>query len=77
MGGRALTPPTRHRLGRPLPYQQADRTQAPPKAGSYALYSCKARENLNFQIPKIKQIQEIQNILSLDFVYNLVRQLTA
>ena len=38
VAGRALTPATRHRLGKPLPYQQADRAQAPPKAGSYALY---------------------------------------
>ena len=30
VGGRALTPPTRHRLGRPLPYQQADRPQTHP-----------------------------------------------
>ena len=28
MGGRALTPPSRHRLGRPLPYQLADSRQA-------------------------------------------------
>lgn len=32
MGGRALTPPTRHRLGEPLPHQLADGPQAPPKA---------------------------------------------
>ena len=32
VGGRALTPPTRHSLGSPLHYQQADRTQAPPEA---------------------------------------------
>src|SRR4030042_5175819 len=32
VGGRALTPPTRHRLGEPLPCQLADRTQAAPKA---------------------------------------------
>ena len=28
VAGRALTPATRHRLGRPLPHQQADRTWA-------------------------------------------------
>jgi len=39
VGGRALTPPTRHRLGRPLPHQQADRTQAHPSAVSYDLSS--------------------------------------
>ena len=32
VGGRALTPPTRHSLGSPLHYQQADRTQAPLEA---------------------------------------------
>ena len=32
VGGRALTPPTRHSLGSPLHYQLADRTQATPKA---------------------------------------------
>jgi hypothetical protein len=37
VAGRALTPATRHSLGKPLPYQQADRTQAPLSAGSYAL----------------------------------------
>ena len=31
-GGQALTPPTRHSLGRPLPYQLADTTQAFPLA---------------------------------------------
>ena len=32
VGGRALTPPTRHSLGELLPHQLADRTQASPKA---------------------------------------------
>ena len=32
VGDQALTPPTRHSLGKLLPYQQADRTQAPPEA---------------------------------------------
>ena len=32
VGGHALTPPTRHSLGSLLHYQQADRTQATPKA---------------------------------------------
>jgi hypothetical protein len=31
VGGRALTPPTRRSLGRPLPYQQADGHRAAPK----------------------------------------------
>ncbi len=31
MGGHPLRSPTRHRLGRPLPYQLADGTQAPPE----------------------------------------------
>ena len=31
-GDRALTPPKRHSLGRPLPYQLADTAQASPKA---------------------------------------------
>jgi len=31
-GGQALTSPSRHSLGRPLPYQQADSPQALPKA---------------------------------------------
>ena len=35
----ALTPATRHSLGRLLPHQQADRSKAPLKAGSYALSS--------------------------------------
>ena len=33
VGGHPLRPPTRLRLGKPLPYQLADGTQAPPKAG--------------------------------------------
>ena len=28
VGGRALTPPSRHSLGKPLPYQLADSEQA-------------------------------------------------
>ena len=32
MGGHPLRSPTRHRLGKPLPYQLADGTQAPPEA---------------------------------------------
>ena len=32
VGGHPLRSPTRRRLGRPLPYQLADGTQAPPKA---------------------------------------------
>ena len=32
MAGHALTPATRHSLGKLLPHQQADRPQAPPKA---------------------------------------------
>src|SRR3989338_8578443 len=39
VGGRALTPPTRRRLGRPLPHQLADRYKAAPKAGSYSLWT--------------------------------------
>ena len=31
-GGQALTSPSRHRLGRPLPYQLADSPQAAPQA---------------------------------------------
>ena len=31
-GGQALTSTSRHRLGRPLPYQQADSPQALPEA---------------------------------------------
>ena len=31
-GGQALTSPSRHRLGKPLPYQLADSPQAAPKA---------------------------------------------
>ena len=31
VGGHPLRPPTRRRLGRPLPYQQADGSQVPPK----------------------------------------------
>ncbi|TSC54124.1 MAG: hypothetical protein LiPW16_151 [Microgenomates group bacterium LiPW_16] len=40
MADRPLSPATRHRLGRPLPYQQADRTQAHSSARSYSLSSC-------------------------------------
>ena len=32
VGDHALTSPTRHSLGEPLPHQQADRTQAAPQA---------------------------------------------
>ena len=32
VGGHPLRSPTRHSLGRPLPYQLADGTQVPPKA---------------------------------------------
>ena len=32
VGGHPLRSPTRHRLGKPLPYQLADGTQAPPEA---------------------------------------------
>ena len=32
VGGHPLRPPTRRRLGRPLPYQLADGTQVPPEA---------------------------------------------
>ena len=32
VGGHPLRSPTRHRLGKPLPYQRADGSQAPPKA---------------------------------------------
>ena len=32
VGGHPLRPPTRLRLGKPLPYQLADRTQVPPEA---------------------------------------------
>ena len=42
VGGHALTPPTRHRLGRLLPYQQADRNKAAPMAHSYVLYPIKS-----------------------------------
>ena len=38
LGDRALTPPTRLSLGRPLPYQQADRPQAALLVDSYILY---------------------------------------
>ena len=37
VAGQALTPATRHSLGRLLPHQLADRSKAPLKAGSYAL----------------------------------------
>jgi hypothetical protein len=36
-GDQALTPPTRHSLGKPLPYQLADRPQASPRA-DYSIY---------------------------------------
>ena len=35
-GGQALTSPSRHRLGRPLPYQQADKPQTNPIPESIA-----------------------------------------
>ena len=38
-GGQALTSPKRHSLGKPLPYQLADITQATPEAPE--LYSMK------------------------------------
>ena len=37
VGGHPLRSPTRHRLGKPLPYQLADGTQAPPEA-NYSFY---------------------------------------
>ena len=42
LGGRALTPPTRHRLGRPLPCQLSDRPQAnlQPVILADTLYPC-------------------------------------
>ena len=33
--GRALTPATHHRLGKPLPYQLANRTQTHPRTESH------------------------------------------
>ena len=39
-----LSAPIRHCLGRPLPYQQADRTRADPKASSYTLYPAVSEE---------------------------------
>jgi hypothetical protein len=39
VGGHALTPPTRHSLGEPLPHQQADRTQAAPQALAEASFT--------------------------------------
>ena len=42
---RPLSPATRHRLGRLLPHQLADRTQAPPETYSYVLYSYETMEN--------------------------------
>ena len=55
MADRPLSPATRRRLGELLPHQLADRTQAPPLAGSYALYSHPARENpkYKFQITNL------------------------
>ncbi len=48
-GGQALTPPKRHSLGRPLPYQLADTVQAVPKAIN--LYSVETIENyLTFRL---------------------------
>ena len=35
MAGRALTPATRHSLGKPLPYQQADGGKAAPKPKNF------------------------------------------
>ena len=45
-GEQALTPPKRHCLGRPLPYQLADTEQADPKAIN--LYS---RETIKYYLP--------------------------
>ena len=39
MAGRPLRPATDHRLGRPLPHQLANRTQAPPSASPKTLSS--------------------------------------
>ena len=47
---RPLSPATRRCLGEPLPHQQADRTQAPLKVGSYSLYSPSGQENPNIEI---------------------------
>ena len=61
VAGHALTPATRHRLGRLLPHQQADRSKAPLKAGSYALssyeimqdYPVFRRDVLHFQVDSL------------------------
>ena len=45
VAGHALTPATRHSLGRLLPHQLADRSKAPPEASSYALYSCETMQD--------------------------------
>ena len=46
VGGHPLRSPTRHRLGKPLPYQLADGTQAPPKAPFGFLTPSLTRRNL-------------------------------
>ena len=50
-GEQALTPPSRHRLGRPLPYQLADSPQAAPqasrKAGLYPRIAAGAHRELS------------------------------
>src|SRR5690606_9205788 len=51
VGGRALTPPTRLRLGRPLPHQPADGPQAPPRAAA-----CPFK-----QTPSVTKLQPLQH----------------
>ncbi len=41
VGDRALTPPTRHSLGGPLPHQLADRPRAHPKASDCSDFNIK------------------------------------
>src|SRR3989344_576218 len=57
VAGRPHSPATRHRLGEPLPHQQADKTQAAPSAGdlspfTFRSYTALPRLSASCTLPK-------------------------
>ena len=51
MTGRPLRPATRHRLGEPLPHQQADRPRAHPKAAGCPAFNVAITSGINPGFP--------------------------
>ena len=64
-GGQALTPPSRHSLGKPLPYQLADSPQALPQAKnlypSFALHSIMSYGGHGLSTAPFVALYEIQS----------------